>query len=416
MQRNGAIVVATPWPRSGSANIFAAQCGFYARAGHAVCLYLGPIERGHRVRHQSFWAKTLRLMHSPHLALVTYGRTNRSLKPWLSLSHLHWLRHGRESMLNVMARFAAGSAHAPAFEDFVANHRIRYVHANHAFQVLLAEKLIEFIQRRQGVRPMLLIDSHDVQTMRFTTQSIANCFSRSIDPFDALLRDEIALYERGDLVIHLAQHDLDFFSHRLRKARQGLVMPTLDPATEADIARSLARADPTDIDFLFVGQRHPANIAGIRWLLQDVLPSIGHMQYKIVIAGNIGDHFRKREPRIFQRYRSFFHFEAHDVASLYARAAVVVVPSFGATGSSIKLIEAMAAGKPIVATRAGLAGLPHQVRAAWQEPADPADFARQMVSSRTAAQGRGADGARLYRTWFANERYYRALDALIRAP
>jgi glycosyltransferase involved in cell wall biosynthesis len=414
MPRDGAIVVATPWPRSGSANLFAAQCSFYARAGYDVCLFLGPIDRGHRAKHQSFWTKTLRLMNFPSVSLVTYGTTNRTLRPWGSTSYVHWLRNGRESMLNVMARLAAGSAHAPAFEDFVASHRIRYVHANHAFQVLLAEKLVDFIRQQQGTKPMLVIDTHDVQAQRFTTQSITNCFSRGVDTFDALLGDEVDLYDRGDVVIHICQHDLDFFTGRLCRARQGLVLPTLDPATEARIGTATARTDRCDIDFLFVGQRHMANVVGIRWFLQDVLPRIGG-GYKIVIAGNIGDHFRKREPQLFGKYNDLFHFEAQDIVSLYARAAVVIVPTFGPTGSSIKLIEAMAAGKAIVATAGPLAGLPDEVRAAWPAVADgPAEFARLMVRSRAAADCEGADGARLYRTWFSNERYYAALDALVR--
>ena len=68
-----------------------------------------------------------------------------------------------------------------------------------------------------------------------------------------------------------------------------------------------------------------------------------------------------------------------DLRSEYARAACLVVPILSGHGTRVKIIEAMAAGVPVVSTRKGAEGLDLRVGEEILIADEPAAFARAVA-------------------------------------
>ena len=85
--------------------------------------------------------------------------------------------------------------------------------------------------------------------------------------------------------------------------------------------------------------------------------------------------------------------EIHDVPALLARGAIFVLPS-RSEGISLTLLEAMACGLPVVATRVG--GTPEVVvdgeTGLLVPPADPAALAEAVLQAAARPRGCAADG------------------------
>jgi glycosyltransferase involved in cell wall biosynthesis len=88
-----------------------------------------------------------------------------------------------------------------------------------------------------------------------------------------------------------------------------------------------------------------------------------------------------------------------------ARAAVAVVPLLSGSGTRIKIIEAWAAGVPVVSTTIGAEGLPYtsgdDILIA-DEPHDFAEAVRRILNDCDLARRLSASGRRLYElrlTW-----------------
>jgi glycosyltransferase involved in cell wall biosynthesis len=68
-----------------------------------------------------------------------------------------------------------------------------------------------------------------------------------------------------------------------------------------------------------------------------------------------------------------------DLASLYRRSKVVCAPILSGAGTRVKIIEAAAFGKPIVATRIGAEGLHMEDGRELLVRDDPASFAQACI-------------------------------------
>jgi GT2 family glycosyltransferase/glycosyltransferase involved in cell wall biosynthesis len=111
-------------------------------------------------------------------------------------------------------------------------------------------------------------------------------------------------------------------------------------------------APPEPRRLLFIGSfAHRPNVLAIEFFLREVWPKLNHVTLH-VIAG-------LRHQRFWDLQHPGVEVEGFvsDVRPAYAKATLVIAPLVASAGTNIKILEAMAMGKAIVSTEAGIHGL-----------------------------------------------------------
>ena len=132
-----------------------------------------------------------------------------------------------------------------------------------------------------------------------------------------------------------------------------LIPGSVTIANGVDIDRFLpSRAAPDPRRLLFIGSfAHRPNVLALEFFLRDVWPKLSNVTLH-VIAG-------LRHQRFWDLNHPGVEVEGFvsDVRAAYRRATVVIAPLIASAGTNIKIMEAMAMGKAIVSTEAGIHGL-----------------------------------------------------------
>jgi glycosyltransferase involved in cell wall biosynthesis len=140
-----------------------------------------------------------------------------------------------------------------------------------------------------------------------------------------------------------------------RRVRGGLA---LDLPNGVDLERfGPSPEDPEPNRLLFIGSfAHRPNVMAMEYFLREVWPLLRDVNPVLhVIAGARHESFIAGLP-LEQPGVEVEGFVA-DVRAAYRRAAVVIAPLVASAGTNIKILEAMAMGKAIVSTPAGVNGL-----------------------------------------------------------
>jgi glycosyltransferase involved in cell wall biosynthesis len=140
-----------------------------------------------------------------------------------------------------------------------------------------------------------------------------------------------------------------------------------------------SRREPEPGRLLFIGSfAHRPNVLAMRFFLRDVLPLLPGATLHVIAGQNHERFWDLREAGV--EVEGF----VADVRPAYERAAVVIAPLVVSAGTNIKILEAMAMGKAIVSTEAGIHGLDldrgHDVLVA-DSPADLAHAITRVLNS-----------------------------------
>lgn len=189
--------------------------------------------------------------------------------------------------------------------------------------------------------------------------------------------DEIAMLAKADVVIAIQPHEGAFITEHVPDT-EALVAPMA--------AHPVAAIQPGDDDrLLFVGSNTAPNVVGLQWLFDEVWPMIaaGRPHARLDVAGTVARAFPAGGPEGVR-----FLGPVDDLDALYAQAGVVLSPLTFGSGLKIKLIEAMAKGKAIVATTVTMQGVEADCEGAVAVTDDPAAFAGHVLRLQADAEGR----------------------------
>ena len=131
---------------------------------------------------------------------------------------------------------------------------------------------------------------------------------------------------------------------------------------------------------LFLGNlRHPPNIAGLRFLLEQVWPKLRQSRpgVRLDVVG------AESEPSLVDQMSQTgvdYHGYVSDVRPLLQRASLMVVPIFSGSGTRLKVLEAFAAGLPVVSTSMGCEGIEVEEGKHVRLAESPQQFVETIVS------------------------------------
>lgn len=214
-------------------------------------------------------------------------------------------------------------------------------------------------------RPAVLMDWHNIESvlMRRYAQSAPSLAHRLFALRTARLLEKLEnrLLTVCGAHVTVSQNDRQALLERCPGARVYCVPNGVDvrhywEIYEANMSGAGGEPRNTRRRLVFVGSMdYFANIDGVRWFCQRVWPELEakHPDLDFVIVG------RNPAPvvRALASPRVMVTGEVEDTRPFYHGAAAAVVPLRVGGGSRLKILEAMAAGVPVVSTRLGAEGL-----------------------------------------------------------
>lgn len=192
----------------------------------------------------------------------------------------------------------------------------------------------------------------------------------SADSVVAIDREmEIALLSRADAVLAIQAAEADFLRRNV-------------PRVETILAPLAARPVPAAVPgqdgrLLFVGSNTAPNVVGLEWFCAHVWPQVRAARPGAVleVAGTVARGVTRDVPEGVRLLGL-----VDDLAPLYTRASVVISPLTFGSGLKIKLVEAMAQGKAIVATPVTVEGVEAICSGAVRVAATAEHFAAAVIA------------------------------------
>lgn len=127
-----------------------------------------------------------------------------------------------------------------------------------------------------------------------------------------------------------------------------------------DLTRFTRTPEPDARRLLFVSSfAHFPNMVAYRFFIEEVWPHLHHLECIVVAGRDPQQHWQRftGQNRIPQPTGILLHEFVADVKPLYDAANIVIVPTLVSAGTNLKVLEGMAAGRAIVSTPSGVAGI-----------------------------------------------------------
>jgi sugar transferase (PEP-CTERM/EpsH1 system associated) len=232
--------------------------------------------------------------------------------------------------------------------------------------------------------PRWVLDSHNVEfrlneTLASVTNGLSGALYRPYAAREARLRrrEELAYCRRVDRVLTVSATD----RAALREAVPGLVVDVIPNGVDLD---RFAPSERTESDrspgAVFVGKMdYRPNVEGIHWFCEEVLPLVRRRlpEFTLTICGS----------RPTAAVRRLSELDGVRVTGRIADprpylddAAVVVVPLRAGSGTRLKVLEALAMGRPVLTTSLGAEGLELEPGTNVAQADDAPTFCDRLVS------------------------------------
>jgi glycosyltransferase involved in cell wall biosynthesis len=214
-----------------------------------------------------------------------------------------------------------------------------------------------------------ILDTHDVFSGRFR---LYREHGQANEFFSTSRSEEARALDRADAVLAIQEWDAGHFRSLTRRPVSvvGHLAPVALDLTPGPRGAD-ARAAPA---VLFVGGPMGINVHGVSWFIDRVLPAVRRRVpgAELWLAGGISQCIRSA-PGV--RHLGFID----SLAELYQQAAAVINPQQFGTGLSIKSVDALLHGRPLVTTASGSRGLEDGAGEAFRQATEPEEFAAEVT-------------------------------------
>jgi glycosyltransferase involved in cell wall biosynthesis len=406
-QRPTVIIVAPPWPRSGTARVIQNQIEYYRQRGFRTFFVAVPFHWAY-MKTSPVWddiAEGIQDLGADQafFAVLEPGRYHAA-------KYIASLRHGfRGTALDWMVAIGRSTRLQPDVIKSLRDTPVALLHVNHVYTLGFALQLRRKLGGQNTKAPIIL-DTHDVQSHLLLERGDKNPWTKKQDTLERLVQSEIAMLQDVDVLMHLSVDDIKFFQTQLPKKPHVLSMPSIDEAFAAEVKAKPAPAEA--IDLLFVGQSHLPNLAAMKWFFAEVWPRIAHRGYKLKVVGAVELFVRESLPKVYEEFRTCFVGQVADLAPYYRAARCVIAPMVSGSGISIKTIEALALGKPFVGTSKAYRGMPMSKieEAGLCAHDDPQDFADALEHVLATEAQAGAKSRAAYDRLFSTQAAFASRD------
>ena len=214
--------------------------------------------------------------------------------------------------------------------------------------------MAQYVAALPKVRPPCVLVEHDfaieaARELASRSQRISRL--RSHAELLAWRKFELRLLGQMDHVVAFTERD----ARAIRQFSAGSPVSVVPLGTEV-AARPLNPTGGAPPTVLFVGSFvHAPNVDAAVRLAQDIFPRLGESFPDLML--DIVGHAPPSEVRALGALRIAVHADVPDVTPYLESAAVVVAPVRLGGGMRVKVIEALAAGKAVVASRRALEGI-----------------------------------------------------------
>lgn len=221
------------------------------------------------------------------------------------------------------------------------------------------------VVRRLCPNARVVLEEHNVESdffAQFAARLPPLLGTLAAREYAAAARFETQTLAAVDAVVTISATDASALSALVRK--HGSRCAPLHVVPQVTQSREPARPPPPELRLGYVGSLtwHP-NARGLSWFCAQVWPHLRSLlpEVRLSIAGSglgVDPNGRPVAPKDWQRPGIEILGYVAELESLYARCLGMIAPILGGSGVRIKLLEALAAGLPVVTTTAGAAGLP----------------------------------------------------------
>jgi glycosyltransferase involved in cell wall biosynthesis len=235
----------------------------------------------------------------------------------------------------------------------------------------------------QALEVPMIVRSHDIEHLHYRYlmktakghRKIARFLSQNhLESYEKnILRESLAFYD-------ISSNDLEFW--RSQGFTNGDFLPPLIEFFEQEANKDQPHIvndglTKPNYDVVFLGNLVTENnVAGVAWFLQDVLPILKQKlpNIKVLIAGS---NPTVQIKNLCSKYKDSVDLISNPPSALkiYQSGKVMINPVLVGSGVSIKSIDMLAIGKPIVSLPKGLLGLPKEVKKYFHVAQDAASFA-----------------------------------------
>ncbi|ABM93695.1 glycosyltransferase family 4 protein [Methylibium petroleiphilum] len=340
-----------------------------------------PPNAGNRVRIATLAQALATSGHDVHFAYVPMEQADtEAMAARFSPARLHmlpWARRGGARLLALRALRKLGrllkldAGYMLGLDEWYderITHALRDLHAAHRFDAVLVEYVF-MSKALQAFGPgcLRLLDAHDSFGMRHRHYLASGLIPQW---YSTSLAGEEAGFRRADVVLAIEANEARAFARRLAGSGTSVVQV----GHLIDIGEPVPPSDAPNL--LFVGSGNLLNVQGARFFSEQVLPLIRKERpdVQLLLAGGVAAQVPDGPGIVKLGF-------VPRLQQAFAQAMVFVNPVLAGTGVNIKLLDALAAGMPIVSTTSGARGLDEHGSGAFAVVADidALGFAREVV-------------------------------------